>query len=264
MPHLSHKSANIYYEVSGEGIPLLLLAGLGSDSASWAPLMPHIKDQFKIIKIDNRGCGQTSDNGASLEPADWVADSLAVLDHLKIEHFCVLGHSLGGMLALRLGLEAPDRVAAIIAMASANVPPAKTKRLIDDLVELQTQNVPDQLWLRLFFQFLFAADFFKDPNLVEAAIETSLAYPHRQSHTDFARQVDAINTMTPAPLEQLNIPVLSISGREDILIPHAQIESSLAKIEMLTTLQIEDAGHSLHWDQAEAVANAIKLFLSED
>lgn len=264
MPYLSRHNAEIYYDVSGEGIPLLMLAGLGSDSASWAPIVPHIHEKFQLIKIDNRGCGQTRDGDGPIDSADWIADSLAVLDQLNIEHFCVLGHSLGGMLALRLGLEEPDRVAAIISMASANIPPAKSKMLINDLMALKTHSIPDRLWLRLFFQFLFAKEFFDDGVQVAATIEASLAYPHSQSTANFLRQVDAINSLLPAPLESLNIPVLSISGREDVLLPHAQIEASLAKIEMLTTLQIEDAGHSLHWDQPETVANAIKLFLSED
>ena len=57
MPQFQHGAASIHYEIMGEGAPLLLVAGIASDGASWGPLLPLLKGR-QLVLVDNRGCGQ--------------------------------------------------------------------------------------------------------------------------------------------------------------------------------------------------------------
>ena len=58
MPQFERPGASIHYEVTGNGPPLLLIAGTASDNASWGPLIPPLSEQFRLIMIDNRGSGK--------------------------------------------------------------------------------------------------------------------------------------------------------------------------------------------------------------
>lgn len=263
MPEFTRNGAQIHDERSGSGIPLLLLAGLASDGASWAPILPQLEAGFDVIRIDNRGCGQTRDGEGPINPEDWVDDAIALMNQLDIEHFCVLGHSLGGMLAMRVAARIPDRVAALITMAAGNRTPKKADVLIRDLEALNKAGTDEALWLRIFFQFLFAPAFFESEDNVRAATSAALAYPFKQSKSDFSRQLAAVSAMPEIDLSELDIPVLSISGDRDLLIPQDHIEETLSALPHLTTLTIPDAAHSIHWDQPDAVVNAINLFLGD-
>jgi len=59
MPTLTLGDATFFYEVDGTGDPLLPIAGFGSDSASWMPLLLHLGDGFQLPRPDNRGSGRT-------------------------------------------------------------------------------------------------------------------------------------------------------------------------------------------------------------
>src|SRR5690242_10345059 len=108
MPQFAHDRASIHYEIVGEGKPLLLIAGIASDSASWGPLLPLLSGR-QLILIDNRGCGQTKVEGP-VEVAEMADDCAALVDHLGFGAVDVVGHSLGGHIALDMAARHPAQV----------------------------------------------------------------------------------------------------------------------------------------------------------
>jgi pimeloyl-ACP methyl ester carboxylesterase len=128
MPVFKRGPATISYEVRGSGHPLLLLAPGGMRSAAmwWAqqPGMPRppwinpledLSDRFQVIGMDQRNAGSsvapiTSDDGWHV----FLEDQLALLDHLGLKHFHVMGGCIGCSYALGLCQEAPDRVTAAV------------------------------------------------------------------------------------------------------------------------------------------------------
>ena len=110
MPELARPDVTLHYEVEGEGPPLLLLAGMLSDSASWAALAPLLTPHFTVVRPDNRSTGRTRPWDASAEMTLVAKDALALMDHLGFERFFCAGHSMGGIVTLELAHSAPERV----------------------------------------------------------------------------------------------------------------------------------------------------------
>ena len=121
MPRFEYDSTSIYFEEYGSGFPLLLIApgAMNSIIGMWAsatinPLALY-QDTFRLVAMDQRNAGRSS---GPLEPSDpWGAyarDQLALLDHLGIGRFHVLGCCIGGSFALKLIEQAPGRVAAAV------------------------------------------------------------------------------------------------------------------------------------------------------
>ncbi|MEQ1768701.1 MAG: alpha/beta fold hydrolase [Devosia sp.] len=257
MPQFDHERASIHYETIGEGKPLLLIAGIASDGASWKPLLPLLPGR-QLILIDNRGCGQTKVDGSIVfhEMAD---DCAALLDHLGLDAVDVLGHSMGGIIGLDLAARHPDRVARLVTLASALGGPSK-RVLFHDLSRLYF-TVPPADYFRLLFQWLFSDPFFADERNVTAAALASVSYAHRQSPGDFARQVAAIDSTGPMDNSAIRCPVLAVSAELDLVAPPEAVERLHARVPGVRFQTIAGAAHSIHWEKPAEAAAAVNAFL---
>jgi aminoacrylate hydrolase len=261
MPKFSADGATIHYEVSGSGPPLLLIAGIASDSSSWRPLAPLLSRRFTVIALDNRGSGRSLAAGPLAIP-NMVADCAALLDHLGFPVADVVGHSMGGMIGLRLAAGHPARVRRLVTMTAGGRIGAKERALFHEMERLYSGGMQPQRWFRLLFQWLFSEPFFASDGMVAAAAEASSNYPFRQSPADFARQIDAVESMAALDRPAVQCPVLAIAAGLDILTPVAAVRAAHEGIADLRVMVIDNAAHSIHWEAPEAVAAAIIEFLT--
>ncbi len=257
MPQFKNHMASVHYEISGEGQPLLLIAGIASDGASWGPLLPRLANR-QMILIDNRGCGRTKVEGP-IEIDEMADDCAALLAHLDLGPADVVGHSLGGMLGLRLAARHPEAVSRLVTMTSGTMS-AASRVLFHDMARLYFTMVPED-WFRLLYQWLFSDPFFADEANVAAAAAGSTAYPFRQSPGDFARQVAAIDRMAALDLSAIRCPVLALSAQLDLLAPPYAVAELHRDVPNIESQTIAGAAHSLHWEKPAQTAAAIAAFL---
>ena len=252
MPTAQINDVSLYYETEGEGPPLLLIAGLASDSQSWAPVRALLARRFTLIMPDNRGCGRTTPQEAPITLKQMADDAAALLTHLNAPQAAVLGHSMGGMIAATMAAHHPDRVGKLIMAASSAGAPAKTRLLMQDLARLRQAGVAKEVFFRLMYQFLFAPGFFEDEAAVDAAAALSANYPYPQSDAAFAAQSQAAAGFDPSVLAQIKAPTLLICGALDLMFSPDYAARTLAAIPKLSVHTLQGAAHSLHWDQPEA------------
>ena len=100
----------LYYEVHGDGEPLLCVAGLACDTLVWIPQVQAFAAAHKTVIFDNRDAGQSSMAEGDYEIADMARDALALADELGLDSFHLLGVSMGGAIAQEIALAAPERV----------------------------------------------------------------------------------------------------------------------------------------------------------
>jgi 3-oxoadipate enol-lactonase len=104
----------IYFEVEGDGHPLLLIhGGLGS-LRMWDEQVPVFAERYRVIRYDTRGLGRTETDDVEFTNR---GDAAAVLDHVGASSAHVVGQSRGGVIALDLTLDRPDRVDALVSVA---------------------------------------------------------------------------------------------------------------------------------------------------
>jgi 3-oxoadipate enol-lactonase len=116
MPFAQFKDARIHYELVGPAnTPVLALSNsLGTNFAMWDPQMPVLQKQFRVLRYDTRGHGQSSVTPGLYSIEQLARDVLALLDELRLDrvHFC--GLSMGGQTGMWLGLNAPARLHKLI------------------------------------------------------------------------------------------------------------------------------------------------------
>ncbi len=261
MPTLTTNDADIHYEVTGDGPPLLLIAGLASDSASWGPVTPLLSKHFTLIMPDNRGAGRTS-SSTPLSIGAMAADYASLLDHLEIGKAHTLGHSMGGIIAMTLASRMPDRIDRLVLAASCARTPARAISVIDNLLMLREGGASQELWLRSFFHWLFKPKFFENRNAVDAAIALSMAYPYAQSVEDMRLQVDALRSYDASALPAaLKSETLLLAGEYDLMFSPEEIKAAFAAAPAARLEILPGAAHSLHWDNPAGFSSTVIAFL---
>jgi pimeloyl-ACP methyl ester carboxylesterase len=117
----------MYYEVHGQGAPLVLLHGFTDSSLSWQPFIGEFAKHFKIIVPDLRGHGRTLDPMNQFTLAQVALDLFALLDQLHIERFKAIGDSAGGCSLQYMATQQPARLDAIILEGCASYFPEPTR-----------------------------------------------------------------------------------------------------------------------------------------
>lgn len=266
MPVLQTQEIRLHYQrletqKPAQQPPLLMLAGMASDSASWQPVIEGLNRNFELILPDNRCTGQTLPNPIATNREKMVGDTLNLLDELKIDRVNILGHSMGGMLGWALAARAPDRVNALVAAAALpSVIPARIA-LFKSLHALRREE-SEADWFRLFYQFLFCSSFFNDDASVDIAVNASLHYPFKQNAESFANQVSGLDSFIEPPnLGAIRCDVTLVTGSHDVLATPAMIQDFAADKPFVNTHIIDDAAHALHWEQPERFIDCVSAAL---
>lgn len=215
--YIEYRGARIHYAVYGSGQPVLLLHGGLADKLSWFSQLPWLAEAGRrVVLIDTRGHGASTHGGETLGYRLFAADALQVLDKLAIKRTDIVGFSDGGITALLLGLEAPERVGRIVAI-SANFHPSGLLNGSPDM---------DVGWFHQYRQDLFnwLRGFWSAPN---------------EQNSDLAEELDLLwktePRLTHDDLRAITAPALVITGENDIIdlahsgelaqiLPHGRIE----------------------------------------
>jgi pimeloyl-ACP methyl ester carboxylesterase len=262
MPTVGLNGIELYHELHGDGPPLLLVAGLASDSQSWLPVRDALAARFRLVLPDNRGCGRTTPQLAPLSVPQMADDCAALLDALGIPRAHVLGHSMGGMIALELAARHPDRVDRLV-LAGTGAVTARTATVLGDLAAARETAMPAELWFRLLFPWLFRPGFFEYADTVAEAARLSAAYPYPQSPAAFRAQYEASRAYRDhaAAAAAVRAPTLVLNAALDLLMTPGDAESTFAAIPRRRSAVLEGAAHSMHWDKPKDFVREVVAFL---
>ncbi len=121
MPYIQANDIQVYYEIHGEGEPLALITGLGSDISEmeWDAIIRSLAQRYQVIAFDNRGAGRTDKPDQPYTIEMMANDANELLRALGAERANILGVSLGGRIALTLAIEHPERVERLILVSTS-------------------------------------------------------------------------------------------------------------------------------------------------
>lgn len=245
------------YEVFGddEGVPLLLVMGLGAQLLAWDPeLCEAFADRgFRVIRYDNRDVGLSTKTPPEVTytVSDMADDAAALLDFLGIAAAHVVGASMGGMIAQDLAIRHPQRVLTLTSIMSTTGEPGVGTPTEEAMAALMTPSPSERaayLDEAVRKARVIRGDSAEFPFDEERVRELSGAAYDRAFYPDgVLKQMAAIMASpdrTPK-LRELDVPTLVIHGSIDALVTPSGGEATAAAIPGAEHLVIEGMGHSL-------------------
>src|SRR3954452_12994036 len=136
---------HMYYETYGTGTPLVLLhGGMLSIRLNFAGLIPTLALTHQVIGVEMQGHARTADIEREITPAALASDVVALLDHLGIDRADILGHSMGGAVAMELAVSHPDRVRKVVPISVSVRPDGMHEDLTDQSRWATSERMPTQ------------------------------------------------------------------------------------------------------------------------
>jgi aminoacrylate hydrolase len=114
MPTVRANGTTLYYESHGEGLPVMLVPGLGGLGSYWRPQIPAFSQRYRVVLHDHRGTGQSEWTTTRYSVEQMAADTLALMDALGLGRVHYVGHSTGGAIGQILAIEAPHRLRTLV------------------------------------------------------------------------------------------------------------------------------------------------------
>jgi pimeloyl-ACP methyl ester carboxylesterase len=218
MPHADLNGQNLYYEVHGEGEPLVIVMGLSADLLAWALQIPEWSKHYKLIAIENRDVGRSSYATESYEIEDMADDTLALADELGLDDFHLLGLSMGGAIAQQMALKSPERLRSLTLVVTWGGSGPYGAARSDVLGKAFERMSPEE---RVDFLMLstMSEGFYANAESVNWLRSLLLASPHPQKPEGFVRQLEACGRHDVRDrLGELSLPTHVIGAEHDVLV----------------------------------------------
>jgi 3-oxoadipate enol-lactonase len=233
MPSVDVGDISMYYEISGEGQPLVLIGGLSSDHTLFRYMATQRARDFQVLAFDNRGAGQTSMPDVPYSIPMMADDTIGLMDAVGIERAHLVGISMGGRIAIELAATHPERVDRLVLISTAATGTGRLRL-----------SVPARI-------------------LGAAARLGLLRRQHPQPDFAFQRQLAASVSYDGAgKLPAIKAPTLILHGRNDRSMPLASAEATSAGIAD-ARIEVFKGGHMFFvLTQRDAVLARITAFLT--
>ncbi|GEJ45340.1 alpha/beta fold hydrolase [Chryseobacterium sp. ON_d1] len=221
------KDAELYYEVYGEGEPLVLLHGNSGSIKDFYQQIPALSKQYKVIALDTRGQGKSLDTSKRDYTYQLFADDVkALADHLKMNKINIAGWSDGGNTGLEFALKYPDSLDKLIIIGANAFPEGVEKKITDNFInqmdQLKQLNVPESFNERRLLKIMLTEPRIsqKELNKIKSAVLVIAGDRDviKKEHTEFmAKQIpfaelkiykDASHMIPFEKADQLNTDIL--------------------------------------------------------
>lgn len=239
------------YERRGSGNPMVLLHGYPLDHRIWDDVVPLLADTFELIIPDLRGFGgsTTVDSFSAIE--DYATDIAALLDHLEIQKAAIVGHSMGGYVALAFARLYPNRVTGLGLVSSQVLadPPDRKEGRYKSAAEVADKGIGSVV-------AAMTPKFTSDARL--QAIAKQVMEEQQPAGYIGALKAMAERVDSSPLLSSFNFPVVLVHGDADALIPIDRAREVKAAVPDAHLVEIGDAGHVPMMEAPQKTAEALK------
>lgn len=256
MAYAEINGARLWYEVRGEGEPLLLHHGYTASRVNWMPVAERLQARYQIILMECRGTGQSEHTPEGYTLEQYAADVVGMLDHLGLEKVSFAGHSMGGGIGYLLALEHKARLERLILMA-----PIPAEGVGEITPELREQRLAErrrgdrEAILARYRAMQFREDVETEEWFIDRAEHIlSVSDGHFERGAESMRDLDVAHR-----LPEITTPTLMIAGAVDSL-----LEANLKDFMNLPNATLEvlsRAGHEVAVHEPDRVAAAIDSFM---
>lgn len=259
MPFATRPSASLYYEVHGDGPPLVLAHGAGGNSLVWWQQVPAFARRWRVVTFDHRGFGRSTCAPGTEQARHFADDLAAVLDAAGVGRAALVCQSMGGWTGLQFALAQPRRVAALVLSGTPAgiLTPAVLGAL--SAIAAAAPTALDAPGWNTPHPALAADIFARDPERGFLYAQLAALNPPG----GLARLALQEVSVDPARLAGWTIPTLVVGGASDRLFAPAVLREVAAAIPGARCAEIPTVGHSPYFEAPEEFNRIVGEFLRD-
>ena len=259
MPKIQSNGITLYYEIHGEGQPLLFIHGLGSSTRDWEYQVLEFSKSYKVITFDLRGHGQSDKPAGPYSIAMFAADTVGLLKALGIESPHVVGLSLGGSVAFQLGVDTHRMLKSLTIVNSA--PELIVRSFKDRMSVWQRIAIVKLLGMRKMGEVLSKRLFIKPEQE-----DIRRIFVERWAENDQRAYLNAMRALVgwsvTARISSIQCPTLIIAADQDYT-PLSLKEAYTAQIPGARLVTIPDSRHATPVEHPQEFNLVLRKFLSD-
>jgi pimeloyl-ACP methyl ester carboxylesterase len=249
----------------GDGPPLLLVHGMGGSWETWLANIPGLAEHHRVIAVDLPGFGGSDALPTEDSFEGYVHSLRALLDELAIPSVALVGHSLGGLVALSFAAQEPERTRCLVLVSGGGV----------ELSALRLRAI--QMVFRCLAAVLAVPGFHRllTTRVVGRLVTWPAVHAHRDVPTDLLRRMvphrvspgfmDAVRRgseqLAVLDLRRVTAPVLLIWGRHDRILPFTTGERLDSSLRQSRLVVLEGAGHCAMFERPDEFLDVATNFL---
>jgi pimeloyl-ACP methyl ester carboxylesterase len=263
MPKANLEHISLYYEIHGKGEPLMLITDIADDVQTWQFIITNLSKHFQLIIFDNRGSGRSDYSKDNYSIEQFAKDSIALLDHLKIQKSHILGHGMGGFIAQEIAMTYPNRLLKLVLTCTSPYCSIRNIQLYKTLLEQFEKDITKNIWYKNYYYWLYSHTFLEDLEFTDALVQFNINYPYAQKLLGFKKQIEAfIKFDSRTRLSNITAETLVIIGEEDILIRAKDAEKLYQGITMASyPVFIDNCAHAIHNEDPKTFVHTLIAFL---
>ena len=260
MPTVRTPTAELHYERSGSGEPLLMIQGMSGTHVAWGdPFLAPLREEFDVVAFDNRGIGLSAPIDGSFTIVEMAEDAAGLMDELGLESAHVVGISMGGMIAQELALAHPERLRSLTlgctycgGPGSQLMPQANVEILAAGMMSGDRDKA-----IRAGYEVNLSPAFRADESRYAAFHEMATSVPAAKRTIELQAQA-IFGHDTSTRLGEISSPTLIVHGTEDGVLPYPNGEMIAALMPAARFETLEGIGHMFWWEQPERSAELIR------
>lgn len=260
MPIATFRNVSLHYQLEGDpDAPVLMLSNsLGTTLAMWEPQMSILLTQFRVLRYDQRGHGQSDVPAGPYSMAQLGQDALALLDHLALDRVDFCGLSMGGMTGMWLASHHPGRIKHLV-LCNTAAGRLGTPEIWNSRLELLAREGMAGLTPAILDRWFTRRFQDRAPQAiarVRAMLLGTSALGY-QANVAAIRELDQLQD-----LAKISAPTLVIAGAQDGSTPPELGREITRRIAGSRYVEL-DAAHLSNWEQAAAFTHALMDFLND-
>jgi pimeloyl-ACP methyl ester carboxylesterase len=263
MPYLKTGILEIYYEISGQGEPVVLIGGLTSTILTWKYQQKELQKYYQVVLFDNRGSGRTRIlKPQKLNMELFASDVHDLLKGLGIKKAHILGASMGGMIAQVFAHSYPECCISLILCCTACSLETGVKAHPEIIqLMLNREGISEEEAERQALQAVaHPSSFQKRKELLEFYLRTKLSFPH--SADEIARRNEAIRAFDFCnKLSEITVPTLIMHGADDRLVPAGNAKILAQRIPDAGLILIQNSAHIFFIEEFEEFNRCLLDFM---
>jgi 3-oxoadipate enol-lactonase len=250
----------LWVEQDGAGPPVLLIAGLGYASWCWLELRQALLPSNTVVAFDNRGAGRSDKPPGPYTIAGMADDAAALLDALGLARAHVVGHSMGGYIALTLALRRPGKVQSLVLVGTSPGGPDTEPVPQETLDNWQkASGLAPAEYARTTMPRTFAPGWTDaHPQAFERVLARRLEFPTPPQSWLAQYQACEAYVAEGVPVERIAQPALVIHGALDRVVPHANGQRLAERLPQADFVSLPQAGHLPFLEDPQGFAGLVR------